>query len=49
MNEGNLTWSNNMCLYENDDIIVHHKIGSLPDGNKEAIIAFHTLKNGETI
>ena len=49
MKEGNLTWSNNRCLYENDDIMVHHNIGKFPDGSKEAIMAFHTLKDGKIV
>ena len=49
MKDGNLTWSNNRCLYENDDIMVHHNIGNFPDGTKEAIMAFHTLKDGKII
>ena len=49
MKEGNLTWSNNRCVYENDDIMVHHNIGSFPDGTKEAIMAVHTLKDGKII
>ena len=49
MKEGNLTWSDNRCLYENDVIMVHHNIGSFPDGTKEAIMAVHTLKDGKII
>ena len=49
MKEGNLTWSNNRCLYENDDIMVHHNIGNFPDGTREAIMAVHTLKDGKII
>ena len=47
MKEGNLTWSENRCLYENDVIMVDHNIGSFPDGTKEAIMAVHTLKDGK--
>ena len=49
MKERNLTRSNNRCLYEIDDIVVHHNIGSFPDGTKEAIMAVHTLKDGKII
>ena len=49
MKDGNFTWSNNRCWYENDDIMVHHNIGNFPDGTKEAIMAFHTLKDGKII
>ena len=47
MKEGNLTWSENRCLYENDVIMVDHNIGSFRDGTKEAIMAVHTLKDGK--
>ena len=49
MKEGNLTWSDNRCLCENDVIMVHHNIGSFPDGTKEVIMAVHTLKDGKII
>jgi hypothetical protein len=49
MKEGNLTWSDNRYLYENDDIMVHHNIGSFPDGTKEAIMVVHTLKDDKII
>ena len=49
MKEGKLSWSNNRCLYENDDILVYHNIGTFPDGTKESIIVVHTLKDGKII
>ena len=49
MKEGNLKWDNNRCLYENDEIMIHHNIGSFPDGTREAIMAVHTLKGGKII
>ena len=29
--------------------MVHHNIGSFPDGTKETIMAVHTLKDGKII
>ena len=49
MAEGKLSWSDTRCLYENDDILVYHNIGTFPDGTKESIIAVHTLKDGKII
>ena len=49
MSEGKLTFTENRCLYENDDVLVMHNMGSFPDGSKEAIIAVHTFKDGKII
>ncbi len=49
MGEGKLTFSENRCLYENNDILVMHNMGSFPDGSKEAIMAVHTVKDGKII
>jgi len=37
------------CLYENNDIMVEHSIVDFPDGSTEAILACHTLKDGQVI
>ena len=49
MNEGKLTFTNNRCLYENDDILVMHQIGTFPDGSKESILVVHTLNAGKIL
>ncbi len=49
MSRGELTFKDNRCLYENDDILVMHQIGSFPDGSKESIIVVHTLKDRKII
>ena len=49
MSRGELTFKDNRCLYENDDILVMHQIGNFPDGSKESIIVVHTLKGGKII
>ena len=49
MSEGKLTFTDYRCLYENDDILVMHHMGSFPDGTSEAIMAVHTLKDGKII
>ena len=49
MSEGKLTFTDNRCLYENDEVLVMHSMGSFPDGSKEAIMAVHTLKDGKII
>ena len=49
MKEGKLNFENNRCLYENDDILVIHNIGSFLDDTKEAIMAVHTILNGKII
>lgn len=37
---------NSRCLYENDDVLVMHNVLSFPDGTKEAVLGFHTKKDG---
>jgi len=37
------------CLYENDEIMVEHSVVDFADGSREAILACHTLKNGQII
>ena len=49
MNDGKLSFNNYRCLYENDDILVMHHIGSFPDGTSEAIMVVHILKGGKII
>mgnify|MGYP000207675584 FL=1 len=49
MKDGKLSFDHNRCLYENEDILVIHNIGTFPDGTKEAIMAVHTLSDGKVI
>ena len=49
MSKGKLTFTDHRCIYENDDILVIHSIGSFPDSSKEAIMAVHSLKDGTII
>ena len=49
MSEGKLIFTDYRCIYENDDILVMHHLGSFPDGTSEAIMAVHTLKDGKII
>jgi len=37
----------NRCIYENADIVVEHMVMDFPDGSTEAILAVHTLKDGQ--
>mgnify|MGYP001370691985 FL=1 len=37
------------CLYENDEVMVTHAIMGFPDGTREAVLAFHQLKDGKII
>ena len=37
------------CLYENDEVMVTHAIMGFPDGTREAVLAFHQLKDGRII
>ena len=37
------------CLYENDEVMVTHAVMAFPDGTREAVLAFHQLKDGKII
>ncbi|MDP4680378.1 MAG: nuclear transport factor 2 family protein [Cyclobacteriaceae bacterium] len=37
------------CVYENDDILVHHSVMDFPDGTKEATMAVYTKKGDKFI
>ena len=49
MREGKLTFSDYRCLYENNEILIMHHMGTFPDGTKEAILVAHVLKDGKII
>ena len=34
------------CIYENDDILVEHRVAKFPSGNREAVLLVHLKKNG---
>lgn len=40
---------NERCLYENDDVIVGHSTMNFPDGSREAVLAFHKIRDGKII
>jgi ketosteroid isomerase-like protein len=42
-----LKFENHRCLYENGEVLVEHSVMSFPDGSKEAVLEFHTLKDGK--
>lgn len=37
------------CIYENDEILVEHHIADFADGNTEAVLAVHLIKDGKII
>ena len=37
------------CLYESSEAMVTHGVMSFPDGTREAVLAFHQIKNGQVI
>jgi len=37
------------CLYENAEIMVEHSVMDFPDGSREAIMSFNTLKDGQIV
>tara|TARA_Y100001970_G_scaffold190689_1_gene231939 strand:- start:1203 stop:1535 length:333 start_codon:yes stop_codon:yes gene_type:complete len=38
---------NSRCIYENEDILVEHSVMDFPDGSTEAVMAVHTIKDGQ--
>lgn len=49
MASDNLGFSNNRCLYENDDVLVTHAVMDFPDGSREAVLSFETKKDGKIL
>ena len=49
MKEGKMKIISSRCIYENQDILVHHDVMSFPDGTNEAVMIVHKLKNGKII
>ena len=37
------------CIYENNDILVEHHVVDFEDGNTEAVLAVHLIKDGKII
>lgn len=37
------------CLYENDEILVIHSFMSFADNSQEAVLVFHTKKDGKLL
>ena len=37
------------CIYENNDIVVEHHVVDFEDGNTEAVLAVHLIKDGKII
>ena len=35
------------CIFENDEILIYHVIGSYPDGTREAVLTSCLLKDGQ--
>ena len=37
------------CLYENGEVLVMHQLMSFPDNTREAVLVFHTLRDGKIL
>ena len=44
-----LGFSNQRCLYENDEIMVEHSFMTFPDGTSEAVLVVNQIKDGKII
>ena len=44
-----LSFNNQRCLYENDEIMVEHSFMKFPDGTSEAVLVVNHLKDGKII
>ena len=49
MNSDDFVTHDSRCLYENDEAMVTHGVMSFPDGTREAVLAFHKIKDGKVI
>ena len=47
--EGKMSFTENRCLYENDEILLMHQIANLPDNTKQAVLVAHFLKEGKIL
>ena len=41
--------NNHRCVYENEEILVEHSVMDFPDGTREAVLAVHTIKDGQIL
>ena len=46
MESGKITRTNSRCIYENDDILVEHRISTYTDGERSATMLVHLKKDG---
>jgi hypothetical protein len=37
------------CLYENSDVLIDHAVYHFPDKTREAVLAYHKIKDGKVI
>mgnify|MGYP001169385592 CR=1 FL=1 len=44
-----LVFSDQRCLYENDEIMIEHSFMTFPDGTSEAVMVVNHLKDGKII
>lgn len=44
-----LSFNNQRCLYENEEIMVEHSFMKFPDGTSEAVLVVNHLKDGKII
>ena len=38
-----------VCLYENDEVMVEHSVMNFPDGSTESVLSFMRLRDGSII
>ena len=34
------------CIYENEDVLVEHRVAKFPNGDREAVLLVHLKKDG---
>ena len=49
MDSAALSFENQRCLYENDEIMVEHSFMTFPDGTAEAVLVVNHIKDGKVI
>ena len=47
--EGKMSFTENRCLYENDEILLMHQIANFPNNTKQAVLVAHFLKEGKIL
>ena len=49
MKNESVSFADNRCLYENEEVMIEHTFIDFADGSREAVLSFHQLKDAQII